>query len=112
MSNEGLDTDIFAVKEKPPVYGIFPKNIANCLFVYLTDNKGCTQITLTFTFLNMRTVKMHDSSSIFSTFILQMENLSKAGFGHGRAKVWEKPIGQSHVRVKLVRGSPYAFIVH
>lgn len=42
MSNEGLDTDIFAVKKRPPVYGIFPKNIANCLFVDLTDNKGCT----------------------------------------------------------------------
>lgn len=41
-----------------------------------------------------------------------MENLSEAGFGHGRAVVWEKPIGQSHVRAKLVRGSPYASIVH
>lgn len=33
MSNEGLDTDIFAIKERPQVYGIFPKNIAYYLFV-------------------------------------------------------------------------------
>lgn len=39
-----------------------------------------------------------------------MINWSEAGFGHGRARVWEKPIGRSHVRVKLVHGSPYAFI--
>lgn len=55
---------------------------------------------------------MHDSSSIFLTFILQMKNWSEAGFGYGRAGVWEKPIGRSYVRVKLVRGSPYVFIVH
>lgn len=97
ISNEGLDTDILAVKERPPVYGIIPKNIANCLFIDLTDNKGWTHLT--------------PFSSIFSTFILQMINWSEAGFGHGRAGVWEKPIGRCHVRVKLVRGSPYAFTV-